>query len=106
MRTVTTSAFTALLICIAVYFIGQNIERVINIVVRAKMFDHNPFLLHLMKKVAWVFPNLAAFDLKTTAAYGLPINAAYLSWTGVYGLSYIAICLLLAILVFRRRELG
>jgi ABC-type transport system involved in multi-copper enzyme maturation permease subunit len=103
---VTTNAFTAVLLCMVAYFIGQNIEKVINIIIRGKMYEQNPLLLPLIKKVAWVFPNLAAFDLKTTAAYGLPVDAIYLFWTGIYGLSYIAVSLIVAMLIFQRRELG
>ena len=103
---VTTHPFTALLLCMMAYFIGQNVERVINILVRNETMLHNPSLYKFTKAVAWLFPNLAAFDLKTTAAYGLPIDGSYLVWTGLYGATYIVLCLILSILIFQRRELG
>jgi len=103
---VTTHPFTAILLCMMGYFIGQNVERVLHIITRGHLFQDNPLLLRLMKSTAWLFPNLAAFDLKTAAAYGLPVDLAYLGWTGIYGFSYIAGCLILAMFIFQRRELG
>ncbi len=103
---ITNHSFTALLLCLMSYFIGQNIENALNIFSRIKMFASNVAALKLIKILAWVFPNLSAFDLKTTAAYGLPVDAAYLFWTAIYGLSYIGICLMVSIFIFQKRELG
>jgi len=94
------------LLCLMSYFIGQNIENALNIFSRTKMFASNVAALKLIKILAWVFPNLSAFDLKTTAAYGLPVDAAYLFWTLIYGISYIGICLMVSIFIFQKRELG
>ena len=103
---VTTHPFTAMILCMTSYFIGENVERVINIMVRNKTFIDNPALYKAAKTISWVFPNLAAFDLKTTAAYGLPLNATYLFWTGIYGITYASLCLIGTIIIFQRRELG
>ena len=102
----TTHSFTAVLISMLSYFIGQNIENVSNIITRGKIFSDNITLFKITKFVSWIFPNLAVFDLKTTAAYGLPVDPAYLSWVAVYGISYIGICLMFTILIFQRRELA
>ena len=103
---VTTHPFTAILLCIMAYFIGENVEKVVTILARGTELMKNPMLSKLTKLIAWGFPNLAAFDLKTTAAYGLPLNTVYLTWTGVYGVVYIGICLIVSIFIFQRRELG
>lgn len=103
---VTTHPFTAFLLSILSYFIGQNVENVAGIILKSKVFSDNLLLIKLTQVVSWLFPNLAAFDLKTTAAYGLPVNANYLSWVAVYGFTYIGVCLCLAILVFQKRELA
>jgi ABC-type transport system involved in multi-copper enzyme maturation permease subunit len=103
---VTTNSFTAFLLCLMLYFIGQNLERVVTIIQRGKMFNNNPLLLKFLDGVTWVLPNLAAFDLKTTAAYGLPVNGTYIGWTALYGVTYIGVCLALAGLIFQRREIG
>ena len=100
----TTSSYIALLITACTYFIGQNVEIVRN------MFDDgkgvNEIYAGLISVVTWVFPNLQAFDLKTAAGYGLPLETGALIWTTVYGLSYVVIVLALTILVFQRRELS
>jgi len=59
----------------------------------------------LFEAISWIFPNLAAFDLKTAAAYGLPLDAFQLIWSGVYGISYMGLILMITIFVFQRREL-
>jgi len=103
---VTTHPFTALLLCMAVYFIGQNVENVANIITRSKAFAGNAILLKTIGVVSWVLPNLAAFDLKTSAAYGLALNGGYLAWTALYGVAYIGCCLVLTMWIFQRRELA
>jgi ABC-type transport system involved in multi-copper enzyme maturation permease subunit len=103
---ITSNSFTAVLLCLLLYFIGQNLERVVTIIKHGKMFLENPLLVRFLDGVAWVLPNLAAFDLKTTAAYGLPVNGSYIGWTALYGVTYIGVCLVLAGLIFQRREIG
>ncbi|MCP4681867.1 MAG: ABC transporter permease [Desulfobacterales bacterium] len=103
---VATHPFTAVLLSILSYFIGQNVENVKNIISANTVFAKNVMLVKVTDYVSWVFPNLAAFDLKTTAAYGLPVDAAYMIWVAMYGLAYISICLALSVLIFQRRELA
>ncbi|MDY6990208.1 MAG: ABC transporter permease subunit [Thermodesulfobacteriota bacterium] len=103
---ITTHPFTAVLLSILSYLIGHNVENVKNIISTSKMFAENPMLTRLTDFASWIFPNLAAFDLKTTAAYGLQVRAGYLTWVAIYGVSYIGICLVLTILIFQRRELA
>lgn len=102
----TTHPFTAVLLSLFSYFIGQNVENVKNIITTSQMFAENPMLIRTTECVSWAFPNLAAFDLKTTAAYGLAVDAPYLMWVAAYGLSYIGVCLILTVLIFQRRELA
>ncbi len=103
---VTTHPFTALLLCMVTYFVGQNVENVVNILSRSPVFADNAGLQAVVKTVSWIFPNLAAFDLKTTAAYGLPVDAGYLVWTALYAVSYIGVCLATGMLIFQKRELA
>lgn len=103
---ITTHPFTAVLLSMLSYFIGQNVENVKNMIIKSQMFEDNVLLIKVTEFISWVFPNLAAFDLKTSAAYGLPVNASYLSAVAAYGLSYIGICLILTIMIFQRRELA
>ena len=100
----TTSSYIALLLTACSYFIGQNVELI------QKSFlggdDVNLIYYYLIEAITWIFPNLQAFDLKTAAGYGLPLEPTALFWTAVYGLSYTGIILGLTIGVFQRRELS
>jgi len=102
----TTHPFTAVLFTILSYFIGQNVENVKTLITTSQMFEGNLLLMQLTEFATWVFPNLAVFDLKATAAYGLPIDPGYLMITAGYGISYIGVCLILAMVIFQRRELA
>lgn len=100
----TTSSYIALLITACSYFIGQNVE-----FIRKTFLGESGVNLayyYFIEIVTWIFPNLQAFDLKTAAGYGLPLDPISLLWTAVYGCSYIGITLLLAVFVFQRRELS
>jgi ABC-type transport system involved in multi-copper enzyme maturation permease subunit len=101
---VTTSSYIALLLTACAYFIGHNVEMV------RKMFtgwdDLSVLLRRLIDVVTWVFPNLSAFDLKTAAGYGLPLEGADLVWVAIYGVSYLSVVLIVTIFIFQRREVG
>ncbi len=55
-------------------------------------------ILHL------VLPDLENFNLKTEVVHGLPLSAANLLYAAAYGLVYTAFVLVLAVLIFRRRD--
>jgi ABC-type transport system involved in multi-copper enzyme maturation permease subunit len=101
---VTTSSYIALLLTACSYFIGQNVEMV------RKMFasqeDLSSPLKMLINIITWIFPNLSAFDLKTAAGYGLPLDPTSMMWVAVYGISYVYIVLIMTIFIFQRREVG
>lgn len=101
---VTSSSYIALLISACTYCIGHNIELVRKTFIEAG--DANQAYSLLIKTITWIFPNLQAFDLKTVAGYGLPIEAGILIWTAIYGISYISVMIVLTICVFQRRELS
>lgn len=103
---VTSHPFLAVLLSIFTYFIGQNIETVKKLVFGMGFLAENRSLSQFLDYASWVFPNLGAFDLKSTAAYGLSINGPYLGWLCGYGIAYTGIILFFTIIVFRRRELG
>ncbi len=52
----------------------------------------------------WVLPNLELLDLKPEAVHGLPVSASEVGLAAAYGLAYAAALLLLAVVVFERRE--
>ncbi|MCP4020839.1 MAG: ABC transporter permease subunit [Desulfobacteraceae bacterium] len=102
---ITSHQFTAALLCLMTYFVGQNMENVKNIVVSRKMLDPDALSVKVMELASWIFPNLSAFNFKTAVAHGLEINPSMIIYTALYGVSYIGICLCLSIFFFKRKEL-
>jgi ABC-type transport system involved in multi-copper enzyme maturation permease subunit len=56
------------------------------------------------KALYYLLPNLAPFDVKAAVVHGQPVSAAYLALTTGYGLLYAGAMVILAILVFSRRD--
>jgi ABC-type transport system involved in multi-copper enzyme maturation permease subunit len=101
----TSSSFLAMIITAGTYFIGQNVEIVRKMYCQAENNSGNEVSKQLVEIISWIFPNLAIFDLKTTAAYGLPVITSDLIWPVLYGISYIGLVLIIAIVIFQHREL-
>lgn len=99
----TSSSYIAILITACTYFIGQNVELVRKLLIESS--EVQKAYIALIEIVTWLFPNLQAFDLKTAAGYGVPVEFFSLLWTALYGISYITIVLTLTVLSFRQREL-
>lgn len=103
---VTTGSFLATLLTISCYFIGHSVEDVVRFLsLKIDSAHISPFTEWTAKSALYIFPNLAAFDLKQKAVYSLPIPLAEIFFLGVYGLVYITIMLILASFFFRRRDL-
>jgi len=51
-----------------------------------------------------VLPDLSAFDVKTAVVHGFPVAPGYLALTIGYGLFYIAVLLIIATVIFSRRD--
>jgi len=58
----------------------------------------------LMTFLYYLLPNLERFNLKTAAVYDLPVEGAQIALSLAYGLLYVAVLLLLAVLCFERRD--
>lgn len=58
----------------------------------------------VLRVVYAVLPDLENFNLKTEVVHGLPIPSSLYFYAPAYGLLYTAFVLLLAVLVFRRRD--
>jgi Cu-processing system permease protein len=52
-----------------------------------------------------VLPDLEVFNVRAAVVHGDPVTLQHLALATVYGLGWIVVCLVLARLVFRRREL-
>jgi ABC-type transport system involved in multi-copper enzyme maturation permease subunit len=105
--TVTTSTFLATLLTLCSYIIGQSVESVVRfLVLQQNQLDYSPLLRLVAEASLYVFPNLAAFNFQHQAAHGLAIAPGEVLFALVYGLSYTAGLLILAVLLFSRRDLS
>ena len=103
---VTTSSFLATLLTISTYIIGHSVEDVVRFMAMQIHGVEIAIQTQITAKLAlYIFPNLAAFDLKQQAVYSLPPAFNELSLLTLYGLTYIAIMLLLTSFFFKRRDL-
>jgi ABC-type transport system involved in multi-copper enzyme maturation permease subunit len=103
---VSSHHFTAVLLTLMTYFICQNMENVKNIILSTRFMAKDALPIKVIGAVSWILPNLAAFNLKTTAAYGLSVDMASQAWIFLYGVSYIVISITVAVVIFKRRELA
>ena len=101
----STSTLLAVLFTMGAYIAGQYLERVIILLLTTRGGEDTP-TVQFLQWVAWIIPNLAAFDLKQHAAYGLSLSPFLGCCTLLYGLTYTALVLLLTTVIFSRKELS
>ncbi len=63
-----------------------------------------PAAAAIAKVLYYVLPNLAPFNLKAEVVHGVPIAASHVGLTLAYAVVYVAILLLGAMAIFRRRD--
>jgi ABC-type transport system involved in multi-copper enzyme maturation permease subunit len=63
-----------------------------------------PALVILLRGLYYLLPNLAPFDVKAEAVYGVAIGVRHVALTFAYAAAYIGVVLLAAIAVFERRD--
>jgi ABC-type transport system involved in multi-copper enzyme maturation permease subunit len=97
---VFTSSLLATLLTFAVYVMGHLSRDLLQLGEISK----NPAIKNVTQGIYLVIPDLARFDLKNEAVYGLLPDTVTLLVSAVYGLIYIALLLALANLIFWRRE--
>ena len=97
---VFTSSLLATLLTFAVYVMGHLSRDLLQLGEISK----NPTIKNVTQGIYLVIPDLARFDLKNEAVYGLLPDTVTLLVSAVYGLVYIALLLALANLIFWRRE--
>jgi ABC-type transport system involved in multi-copper enzyme maturation permease subunit len=64
----------------------------------------SPAAAWLAHGLYYVLPNFSAFDIKQQVVYALPVPAAYIASTALYGGVYIAMLLVGSVAVFSRRD--
>jgi Cu-processing system permease protein len=85
---------------LALYIVGhfnkelRNLDQVVE----------SPVVARIARGLYHIVPDLSAFDVKTQVVHGLPVPAGYLLFTTAYGVVYIAAILLVATVIFSRRD--
>ncbi|MGD8370848.1 MAG: ABC transporter permease subunit [Syntrophobacterales bacterium] len=103
--TVATSTFLPLALSVGIYFGSYSTEAVRYFVKSAGGQERlGPAVKMFGELVYWLLPNFSAFDLKAEVVYGLAMNGKSLLLTQLYGVGYVGIILVLAMIVFSRRE--
>lgn len=105
--TVTTSSFLATLLTLFSYVIGHFVDDVVRFLqVKTTAVDISESIRMTVDMAQYVFPNLAAFDLKSAAAHGMTIPFADVAILFAYACAYITVLLSLSTLFLNRRDLA
>jgi hypothetical protein len=64
----------------------------------------SPLAASLARGVYYVIPNFSAFDVKLQVVHAQAVPLRYIGLTALYGLTYIALVLLAAVIVFSKRD--
>jgi Cu-processing system permease protein len=100
-----STSFLTLVLTILSYLIGHGINDVKALIESPQVgIQVAPLTAKLVQGAYYIFPNLSLFDIKTQAAHGLAVPLSTVGWTVAYGLAYTAIAMLLATLIFNKRE--
>jgi Cu-processing system permease protein len=103
---VSTSFFLPIFGTIAVYLVGGATQQAYDYVLSPAGQLLSPLTQKLAEILYFILPNLSAFDLKINAIYALPLESHNLMLTFGYGVLYMAFVLIVAAVVYSRRELG
>ena len=105
--TITTSSFITLLFSISTYIAGQTIEEVVLFLKTKHAADMamSQSITTIIDVVQYLLPNLSVFDLKTQSAHAITISWGYLFAITAYAATYAIVLLIIASLIFNRREL-
>lgn len=103
--TVATSSFFPLALSVGIYFGSYSTEAVRYFVQSGGgQNELTPAVRMFGQLVYWILPNFSTFDIKTEVVYGLALEGKTLLLTQLYGLGYLGIVLVLAMLAFSHRE--
>lgn len=103
---IASSSFVAFMLTIITYLIGSSTYEVKRLLESADSVQVAPVTKLVVKLAYYIFPNLSLFDLKNVAAHGLPISFAKLGFALGYSICYAVAVLVLAVILFQRKELN
>ena len=104
---ITTSAFISTLLTLLTYLIGQSIDDVVRFLgseIHLSGAEISQSVKLAVQAAQYIFPNMAAFDIKLQAAHGILIPFSDMFFLGAYGAGYIAVVLSVSALIFSRRD--
>jgi ABC-type transport system involved in multi-copper enzyme maturation permease subunit len=64
----------------------------------------SPVAIGIARGLYYLLPNFSAFDVTAQVVHAERIPPAYLAWTIVYGVTYVAVLLVGAVAIFSRRD--
>jgi len=103
--TVATSNFLPLALSVGIYFGSYSTEAVRYFLLSDSGKERmSPIVKVFGEAVYWILPNFSAFDLKIQAVYGVAINFKEILLTQLYGIGYLGVILILAMVALSRRE--
>jgi len=102
---ITSSVYISMLLTFCVYLIGNTLDTIVKVLQKGDFVQTSDLFVNALKILEWFFPNLAAFDLKTSLAYGLPIDIRYLSFLTGYGVFYICIVLVITTIILNYKDI-
>ena len=104
---ITTSSFITLLFSISTYIAGQTIEEVVLFLKTKYAADMvmSQSISAIIDIIQYILPNLSVFDLKVQSAHAIPISWDYLATITCYSGAYSIALLIMASLIFNKREL-
>jgi len=103
---VSTSFFLPIFGTIATFLVGGASQQAYDYVHSSAGQTLSPLVRQTASALYYILPNFSAFDLKINAIYALPLDLSGLVLTLGYFAVYTALALMMAALIFTRRELG
>lgn len=104
--TVSTSFFLPLFGTLSLYMAGNVTQQVYDYLNSPSSQNAVPVLVkYLAYIIYYLLPNLSGFDLKVNAIYSLPLPLSGVVLTLLYFFVYTAVMILLAAVVFEKREM-
>ncbi len=92
-----------LIVCVAVYVVGNLISTVVQAQVFANQFE---IVVVIARVIATVVPVFQQFNINAAIASGQAVPAVYVAWTAVYCVIYCSVAMLVALTLFEDRDLA
>ena len=92
-----------LVICFAVFVIGNLTEVIVN---RSVAGEANESVTFMARLISMVVPSLSSFNVSSAVATGRIVPQEYLGFSLIYALAYIAAMMLLGFILFEDRDLA